>query len=210
LERVAARSSAAEHTPVAEPRNPVLPPLGAPIPPGPQLLKTPRALAKERAERESAAMPPDAGKPRAVSEPGATASMKAAPVAKADKVPMPDTGPTTRPAASPPASAPSVVASGDGESKDEHPAPGPGAAPDPNAPPLFWQLPYGVRKDLPALNLTMHVYSPDPAKRFVVINGDRKSEGDTLGSDISLREIRADGVVLEVHGQRFLVPRGGG
>ena len=164
--------------------------------------------------------------------------MKTAPVEKAAPIPMPDTGPTTRqpvavapppplptndrpltpvPATpAPPTPAPgNVVASGEGQTKPEPvaAAPAPAAtttgAAKPNDTPLFWQLPYNVRKDLPAFTVSMHVYSADPAKRFVVINGDRKAEGDTLGTDIALREIRTDGVVLEIKGQRFLVPRGG-
>ncbi|MEO8671792.1 MAG: general secretion pathway protein GspB [Tahibacter sp.] len=75
--------------------------------------------------------------------------------------------------------------------------------------PLYWELPLNVRKDLPVLKLTMHVYSSEPAQRFVVLNGNRQVEGDDLGAEVKLSEIRADGVVLEFHGQRFLVPRGG-
>lgn len=75
--------------------------------------------------------------------------------------------------------------------------------------PMYWELPLNVRKDLPALKLTMHVYSNEPKQRFVVLNGNRQVEGDDLGAEVKLSEIRADGVVLEFHGQRFLVPRGG-
>ena len=39
---------------------------------------------------------------------------------------------------------------------------------------------------------------------------DHRIEGDTLGSDTVVKEIRPDGVVLEFRGTRFLVPRGGG
>lgn len=75
--------------------------------------------------------------------------------------------------------------------------------------PLFWQLPYNVRKDLPSFALSMHVFSSDPKSRFVILNGNRQVEGDVLGTDVNLREIRPDGVVLEFHSQRFLVPRVG-
>ena len=75
---------------------------------------------------------------------------------------------------------------------------------------MQWQLPLTIRKDLPELKLTMHVYSQQPAQRFVVLNGNRQVEGDDLGADVKLSEIRIDGAVLEFHGQRFLVPRGGG
>ncbi|HVH33777.1 MAG TPA: general secretion pathway protein GspB, partial [Tahibacter sp.] len=75
--------------------------------------------------------------------------------------------------------------------------------------PAYWQLPYNVRKELPELKLSMHVYSATPAQRFVVLNGNRQVEGDELGGDVHVAEIRSDGVVLTYHGQRFLVPRSG-
>ena len=65
-----------------------------------------------------------------------------------------------------------------------------------------------LRRDLPQLNVTMQVYSADPARRFVVVDGQRKKEGDEV-QGVAVREIRASGVVLEFHGQRFLWPRPG-
>ena len=62
---------------------------------------------------------------------------------------------------------------------------------------------------LPDLTLTMYVYAPDPHQRFVVIKGDRHVEGDDLGDGVTLREIRADGMLLEFKGKRFLYPRDG-
>ena len=74
----------------------------------------------------------------------------------------------------------------------------------------MWDLPYATRKALPDLSLTMHVYTPDPKQRFVVIKGDRHVEGDDLGDGVTLKEIRADGMVLDYKGTRFLYPRSGG
>jgi general secretion pathway protein B len=75
--------------------------------------------------------------------------------------------------------------------------------------PSIWDLPYSTRKDLPEIDLTMHVYSSDPASRFVVIKGTRHIEGEELGQDLFLREIRQDGLVLEFKGERFFFPRNG-
>ena len=75
--------------------------------------------------------------------------------------------------------------------------------------PTIWELPYSTRKDLPAIDLSMHVFSSDPKQRFVVIKGDRHVEGDELGQDLVLREIRQDGLVLEFKGQAFWFPRNG-
>lgn len=89
--------------------------------------------------------------------------------------------------------------------------PSPPAAAAPQSPglPLYYELPYDVRKDLPTLNLSMHVYAADPGKRFVVVDGERKAEGETLKEGLTLREIRIDGLVLEFRGQRFFYPRPG-
>ncbi len=83
------------------------------------------------------------------------------------------------------------------------------AAPPSEQLPVYWQLPYNVRKELPELKMSMHVYSATPAQRFVVLNGNRQVEGDELGGDVRVSEIRKDGVVLIFQGQRFIVPRGG-
>ena len=70
-------------------------------------------------------------------------------------------------------------------------------------------LPYTLRRDLPDIPISMQFYSADAARRFVIIDGERKIEGDTIKDAVALREIRANGVVLEFHGQRFFVPRPG-
>lgn len=88
-------------------------------------------------------------------------------------------------------------------------APATGAAPDASALPTIWELPFSTRKDIPALELSMHVYSSDPKQRFVVIKGERHVEGDEIGSDLTLREIRQDGLVLDYKGQKFFFPRTG-
>lgn len=90
------------------------------------------------------------------------------------------------------------------------PPPATGAATPHETLPLMWELPYATRRDLPAFTLNMHVYAADSAERFVILDGERHVEGDTIGEDgPRLAEIRADGLVLEFHGQRFLFPREG-
>ena len=75
--------------------------------------------------------------------------------------------------------------------------------------PLVWTLPYATRKDLPELNLIMHVYSDTPADRFVILDGERHAEGDTISEGLVLRQIRRDGVVLDFKGTLFIYPRDG-
>lgn len=70
------------------------------------------------------------------------------------------------------------------------------------------ELPYTTRKDLPKLELSMHVYSPEPGESFVVLNGKRYgADSPPPGPELELLSIVADGVVLEFRGQRFLLPR---
>jgi len=75
--------------------------------------------------------------------------------------------------------------------------------------PFYYQLAYALRKDLPAVKISMHVFAMDPTQRFVIINGARQREGDTLATDLNLSEIRPNDVVLEFRSQRFVVPRSG-
>jgi general secretion pathway protein B len=73
--------------------------------------------------------------------------------------------------------------------------------------PRMYELPYGMRKELPKLELTMHVFSPVREERFIVLNGKRFTlESPAPGPELTLLDIIADGVVLEFRGQRFLLP----
>jgi len=68
------------------------------------------------------------------------------------------------------------------------------------------ELPPRATAGLPRLNLDLHVYSPDAAQRFVVLNGRRYREGDRLQEGPMLERVTPDGVVLNHRGQRFLLP----
>ncbi len=60
---------------------------------------------------------------------------------------------------------------------------------------------------LPDLHLDVHVYATKPAERFVYINMHKYREGATLQEGPTLERIRRDGVVLNFHGLRFVLPR---
>ena len=68
-----------------------------------------------------------------------------------------------------------------------------------------WELPLSVRRDLPDLRLSIHVFSPQPQDRFVLINGERRIEGDDLGRGVSLVEIRRDGALVRFREYSFLL-----
>jgi general secretion pathway protein B len=87
--------------------------------------------------------------------------------------------------------------------------PDPAAAPvgdeEPDLPPLAVLEPT-ERAALPPLKLSMHVWASEPGKRFAIIDGQRVTEGSSLGNSV-VAQIRRDGVVLDVGGRRFLLPR---
>lgn len=59
------------------------------------------------------------------------------------------------------------------------------------------------RRGMPALNLDIHIYSADPDKRFVVINGRHYREGERLSEGPVLESVVRDGAILRQDGRRF-------
>ena len=57
------------------------------------------------------------------------------------------------------------------------------------------------------LHLDIHVYSEDPADRFVFINMVRHREKSRLSEGPVVHEITPEGVILDYSGTRFLLPR---
>jgi len=60
---------------------------------------------------------------------------------------------------------------------------------------------------LPDLHLDVHVFATQAAERFVYINMRKYHEGATLQEGPILERIRRDGVILNFHGVRFVLPR---
>lgn len=81
----------------------------------------------------------------------------------------------------------------------------PGLAPHIAEPISYWELPQGVRDNLPEISITVLVYAEKPADRFVLSNGQRLVEKDELDSGVVLDEIRRDGAVFTYRKYRFLV-----
>jgi general secretion pathway protein B len=63
-----------------------------------------------------------------------------------------------------------------------------------------------TRAALPPLQLSMHVWNPDATRRFAIIDGQRLGEGGKLAG-VVVAEIRRDGVVLDIDGRQYLLPR---
>jgi len=66
-------------------------------------------------------------------------------------------------------------------------------------------LPAELRKALPPLQLSMHMWDADPARRFVIIDGERHVEGDSVGP-MRIRRIDADGVLFDWQGRALRLP----
>lgn len=132
------------------------------------------------------------------------------PAATAPPTPAPPPAPAAAAKPAPPVTPAPVAAAPSGNAAPGASAPPVAAAAAKPAPvPYLWELPFATRKDLPPLQISMHVYADDPKQRFVVIDGESYVEGDELGEGLAVREIRADGVVLEVGGKPYLLPASG-
>ncbi|MCB1826110.1 MAG: general secretion pathway protein GspB [Candidatus Competibacteraceae bacterium] len=76
-------------------------------------------------------------------------------------------------------------------------------APVPELAPPLETLSDDARHGMPVLNLDVHIYSADPEKRFVVINGRRYREGERLSEGPVLESVVRDGAILRRSGRRF-------
>jgi general secretion pathway protein B len=59
---------------------------------------------------------------------------------------------------------------------------------------------------VPEVSMSLHVFDPDPARRFAFINGSRVQEGDSLPNNLRVEAIAPEGVILSWQGRRFLAP----
>jgi general secretion pathway protein B len=73
--------------------------------------------------------------------------------------------------------------------------------------PTINELNLSGSQSLPELHLDVHVYGTNPAERFVYINMRKYHEGTTLQEGPTVEHIRRDGVILNFHGLRFILPR---
>ena len=71
----------------------------------------------------------------------------------------------------------------------------------------YWELPDAVRADVPVMKFSVLVYAGKPADRFVLINGQRLTEGESIQQGLVVEEIRRDGVVFSYRLYKFLVER---
>ena len=127
--------------------------------------------------------------------------------------PRPDPAPD-RPLAPPPmatraadeaAETPVAAAPANAPTPSPPPSPSPSRAAAPAQPLRISSLPEGQRQRLPEMKLSLHMWNEDPARRFAVIDGQRRVEGDRIG-DATITAIDRDGVLLDLDGQAVRVP----
>ncbi|MES2972249.1 MAG: general secretion pathway protein GspB [Pseudomonadota bacterium] len=149
-----------------------------------------------------AAVPPPQASPvpAPMREPSPEATLPPAPSAK----PAPTTAAKTeaaraRAAASRPrAAAPEASA-----------APAQNAAPAVPALPRIYtreELPGDIRGQLPQVKISGSSWSENPAHRMLIANGQVFHENEKISADLAVEQIRAQAVVLNFRGYRYLVP----
>lgn len=67
------------------------------------------------------------------------------------------------------------------------------------------ELPQDIQRQLPQLVIGGSVYSPLPASRFLIVNGQVFHEGDKPATDLLLEQIRLKSAVLRFKGHRYEV-----
>jgi general secretion pathway protein B len=70
----------------------------------------------------------------------------------------------------------------------------------------LWELPEPVRRGLPPMTYSFHVYSSDPQRRTIIINNRTLREGQQVSDGVLLEEITPDGVILATGGYRVQIP----
>ncbi|WP_028079684.1 general secretion pathway protein GspB [Solimonas soli] len=68
------------------------------------------------------------------------------------------------------------------------------------------EMPDAYRAQFPVRTLDVHVYDPDPARRWIMVAGKRYAEGQTLDSGPRVVEITDSGVIFDFQNARVLLP----
>ena len=77
-----------------------------------------------------------------------------------------------------------------------------GGAVSGEAAPDIAQLPVSIQQQLPEISISLHLYSKQPQRRKVSVNGSMMREKDRLGT-LTVEEITPDGVIFSFRGTRF-------
>lgn len=142
--------------------------------------------------------------PPAATQP-ATAAPSLAPVPATDPAPAIVAAPPARqalPPVPPPARAETRATSTDA-ARPPTTGPAPAAAAANERVPSQSELPENIRREIPQLVVGGSIYSPNPASRFLILNGQIFHENDKVTPDLVLEQIKLKAAVLRYKGHRF-------
>ncbi|MGN6153975.1 MAG: general secretion pathway protein GspB [Lysobacteraceae bacterium] len=131
-----------------------------------------------------------------------------APSTTTPAAPAPTVAPATLPAPAPAFASPARAAIPPTPPAPTVASPAPSPAPPPangDRATALADLAPDVRRQLPALKLSMQVWNDDPQRRFVILDGQRLREGDTAGEVVVERITRTE-VLLSWRGARLRLP----
>jgi general secretion pathway protein B len=69
------------------------------------------------------------------------------------------------------------------------------------------QLDFAIRKNIPNVKISIHIYDPEPENRMLMINGEKFAIGDSIEGLVTVHDIVPEGVVLAYENIRFLLPK---
>lgn len=72
----------------------------------------------------------------------------------------------------------------------------------------FKEMPAAYRAEFPALTVDVHVYNVDNTRSFVIINGKRYRDNDTLAEGPRIVEIVSEGIIFDWRGEKVLYALG--
>jgi general secretion pathway protein B len=67
------------------------------------------------------------------------------------------------------------------------------------------ELPDDIRRQLPNVTVGGSMYSPKPADRILIINGQVLHEGERIAPDLELQQIRLKSALLNFKGYRYAI-----
>lgn len=69
------------------------------------------------------------------------------------------------------------------------------------------EMPAEFRRDVPELDINVHVYSERPEERFIMVSMKKYLSGQEIAAGMVLQEIEADAILVEYRGKRFRISR---
>ncbi|MGH8445997.1 MAG: general secretion pathway protein GspB, partial [Solimonas sp.] len=85
-------------------------------------------------------------------------------------------------------------------------SPATGAVAMPGGVTLLREMPDTYRAQFPITSLDVHVYDPEPARRWVMIGGKRYREGEIVAGGPRIAQITDAGVIFDYSGAQVLLP----